>query len=138
LLIVDGGKGQLSRALQVLEQYHLADKIPVAGLAKGREELFQPGKPDPVLLPRRSEALYLVQRIRDEAHRFALRHHKTQRRRSGLSSRLDHIAGIGPARRKALIRVFGNVDRIRGAKVEELMQVPGISRGLAERVKAEL
>jgi len=138
LLIVDGGKGQLSRALQILEQYQLAVKIPVAGLAKGREELFQPGKPDPVLLPRRSEALYLVQRIRDEAHRFALKHHQTQRRRSGLASKLDHIAGIGPARRKALIRVFGDVDRIRGAKVEELMKIPGISRGLAERVKAEL
>ncbi len=138
LLIVDGGKGQLSRALQVLEKYHLADKIPVAGLAKDREELFRPGKPDPVLLPRRSEALYLVQRIRDEAHRFALKHHQSQRRRSGLASKLDHIAGIGPARRKALMRVFGDVERIRGAKVEELMQVPGISRGLAERVKAEL
>lgn len=138
LLIVDGGKGQLSRAMNVLEEYHLAGELPVVGLAKGREELFQPDKPDPVLLPRRSEALYLVQRIRDEAHRFALKHHQNQRRRSGLSSKLDHIAGIGPARRKALIQVFGDVNQIRKAKVEELMQVPGISRGLAERVKAEL
>lgn len=138
LLIVDGGKGQLGRALKVLDQYGLSNEVPVVGLAKGHEELFLPQNPNPVLLPRRSEALYLVQRIRDEAHRFALKHHHVQRRRSGLSSKLDHIAGIGPARRKALIRVFGDVDRIRGAKVEELMQVPGISRGLAERVKAEL
>jgi excinuclease ABC subunit C len=138
LLIVDGGKGQLSRAVKILEQYGLSNEISIAGLAKGNEELFLPDRPDPVILPRRSEALYLVQRIRDEAHRFALKHHQTQRRRSGLSSKLDHIAGIGPARRKALIRVFGDVERIRRAKVEELMQIPGISRGLAERVKAEL
>jgi len=138
LLIVDGGKGQLGRASDVLDQYDLSGEVPVVGLAKEHEELYLPDNPDPVLLPRRSEALYLVQRIRDEAHRFALKHHQSQRRRSGLSSKLDHIAGIGPARRKALIRVFGDVERIRRAKVEELMQVPGISRGLAERVKAEL
>jgi excinuclease ABC subunit C len=138
LLIVDGGKGQLGRAVKVLDQYDLSGEVPVVGLAKEHEELFLPDNPDPALLPRRSEALYLIQRIRDEAHRFALKHHQTQRRRSGLSSKLDHITGIGPARRKALIRVFGDVERIRRAKVEELMQVPGISRGLAERVKAEL
>jgi excinuclease ABC subunit C len=137
LLIVDGGKGQLSRAIKVLEKYQLSDQIPVVGLAKGHEEIFLPNRPDPVLLPRRSEALYLVQRIRDEAHRFALKHHQTKRRKT-LSSKLDHIAGIGPSRRKALIRVFGDVDQIRQAKVEDLMEVPGISRGLAERVKAEL
>jgi excinuclease ABC subunit C len=137
LLIVDGGKGQLGRAVKVIEEHQLSNEIPVVGLAKGHEEIFLPDRPDPVLLPRRSEALYLVQRIRDEAHRFALKHHQTKRRQS-LSSKLDHIAGIGPSRRKALIRVFGDVERIRQAKVEDIMQVPGISRGLAERVKAEL
>jgi excinuclease ABC subunit C len=138
LLIVDGGKGQLGRAEKVLQAHDLITKVPIIGLAKGHEELYQTDSPDPVILPRRSEGLYLVQRIRDEAHRFALKHHRTRRRHAGLASRLDHIPGIGPARRKALIHVFGDVDGIRKADVEDLVAIPGISRGLAERVKAEL
>jgi excinuclease ABC subunit C len=138
LLIVDGGKGQLGRAIQVLEEHGLEQKIPVVGLAKGHEELYRVGKHDPVILPRRSEGLYLVQRIRDEAHRFALKQHRSQRRRVGLASQLDKIPGIGPQRRKALIRAFGDLEGIRRAKVEDLMAIPGINRGLAERVKAEL
>lgn len=138
LLIVDGGKGQLGRAIQVLEEHGLEQKIPVVGLAKGHEELYRVGKRDPVILPRRSEGLYLVQRIRDEAHRFALKQHRSQRRRVGLASQLDKIPGIGPQRRKALIRVFGDLEGIRRAQVEDLMAIPGINRGLAERVKAEL
>jgi excinuclease ABC subunit C len=138
LLIVDGGKGQLGKAFQVLEDHGLEGRVPVVGLAKGHEEVYRVGKRDPVILPRRSEGLYLIQRIRDEAHRFALKQHRSQRRRIGLASNLDKIAGIGPQRRKALIRVFGDLEGIRKAKVEDLMAIPGINRGLAERVKAEL
>lgn len=138
LLIVDGGKGQLGRAIQVLRGFGLEGKIPVAGLAKGHEEIFLPDKPDAVILPRRSDGLHLLQRIRDEAHRFALEQHRTQRSQQGLASQLDSIPGIGPVRRKALIRSFGDVAAIRQASVEALMAVPGISRQLAEKVKSEL
>ena len=138
LLIVDGGKGQLGRAVRILEQYGLGGRIPVAGLAKGHEELYLPGSPDAVILPRRSEGLYLLQRIRDEAHRFSLEQHRSQRRAQSLTSRLDAIPGIGPARRKALVRTFGDVGSIREAKLEDLMSVPGITRAIAERVKADL
>lgn len=138
LLIVDGGKGQLARAVQVLEGYGLAGKVPVVGLAKEHDEIFLPGRPDPVVLPRRSDGLHLVQRVRDEAHRFALEQHRSQRSRQSLASQLDAILGIGPARRKALLKAFGDVGTIRQARVEDLMRIPGISRELAERVKAEL
>lgn len=138
LLIVDGGKGQLGRALKVLETFGLADKLQVAGLAKGHEELYLPTRPDPVVLPRRSDGLHLMQRIRDEAHRYALSQHETQRRRAGLASQLDHVPGIGPARRRALIKAFGDLGAIRNAKLEELMAVPGISREIAERLKGTL
>lgn len=138
LLIVDGGKGQLGRAVEVLERYGLSQRVPIVGLAKGHEELYQPDAADPVILPRRSEGLYLVQRIRDEAHRFALQHHRSQRRRSTLVSSLDQIPGIGPARKQALLRAFGSVEAIREADVDDLEAVSGISRELAERVKAEL
>jgi excinuclease ABC subunit C len=138
LLIVDGGKGQMGRAVQVLEAFGLMGKVPVAGLAKDHEELFLPGRADPVVLPRRSDGLHLVQRVRDEAHRFALVQHRTQRTRQGLASQLDAIPGIGPTRRKALLKTFEDVGAIKQAEVEELMRVPGISRELAERVKTEL
>ncbi len=138
LLIVDGGKGQLGRALNVLREHDLEDKVPVTGLAKSNEELYLPGERDPVLLPRRSQALYLVQRVRDEAHRFALSHHKTRRRKVGLASQLDEIEGIGPARRKTLIKAFGDVKSIREADVEAIAALPGISLELAKRVKEEL
>lgn len=138
LLIVDGGKGQLSRAAKVLQSYGLSDEVPVVGLAKSQEEIYRVGKPDPVILPRDSQGLFLVQRIRDEAHRFALRQHRTRRRSRGLASTLDAIEGIGPARRKALLDQFGSLERIRQADLEELAAVPGLSRKLAERVKTAL
>jgi excinuclease ABC subunit C len=138
LLIVDGGKGQLRRAANVLEEYDLRDKVPIVGLAKSHEELYIMEKPDPLILARRSEGLYLVQRIRDEAHRFAVKQHRTQRRRQSLASRLDSISGIGPSRRKALIQVFGDLEGVRQAKVKDLMAIPGVSRDLAERIKVEL
>jgi excinuclease ABC subunit C len=138
LLIVDGGKGQLGRAREVLDRYNLATQIPLFGLAKGREELYQVERMDPIILPRRSEGLYLVQRIRDEAHRFALRQHRKQRRRSGLKSKLDEIRGIGPARKKALIQAFGDLKGVQAATIDDLAALPGISRELAGRVKESL
>jgi excinuclease ABC subunit C len=135
LVIVDGGKGQLSRAVKVLEQYNLSEKVPLAGLAKQNEEIFLPGRSHSIMLPRRSQAFYLVQRIRDEAHRFAITAHRNKRSRLGLTSRLDSIPGIGPARRKALIKRFGSLEGILNAPVEELTSLPGISAELAGRIK---
>jgi len=138
LLIVDGGKGQLGRAVEVVRQAGLESGFPLVGLAKAHEEIYRPGEPTPVILPRGSHALHLMQRIRDEAHRVALTQHQTQRTRSGLASQLEAIPGIGPSRRKALLRAFGDVDRIRQAPVEDLMGIPGISLEIAQRVKAGL
>lgn len=138
LLVVDGGKGQLSRAAKVLADFGVIDRVPIIGLAKRFEEIHTLDRPQPLVLPRRSEGMYLLQRIRDEAHRFALRQHKSQRRRQSLASQLDQIEGIGPARRKALLKAFGDVDGIRKAPAAALADVPGISVNLAERVKAEL
>ncbi len=138
LVLVDGGKGQLARAVAVLNGFGLADQVRIIGLAKRHEELYLPGRTDPLILDRRSQALFLVQRIRDEAHRFALGHHRTQRKQSGLASQLDAVQGIGPARRKALLKAFGDLDGIRQADIGELTSIPGISRQLAERVKAEI
>ncbi|MBN2256804.1 MAG: excinuclease ABC subunit UvrC [Anaerolineaceae bacterium] len=135
LVIVDGGKGQLSRAVKVLEQYELGDKIPLAGLAKQNEEVFLPGRSHSVMLPRHSPSLYLVQRIRDEAHRFAIRAHRNKRSKLGLVSRLDSIPGIGPSRRKALIKRFGSLEGIRSASIDELSSLPGITKELAGRIK---
>ncbi len=138
LLIVDGGKGQLGRAVQVLENHGLSGRVRLAGLAKGHEELYLPGRADSLVLERRSEGLYLIQRIRDEAHRFALGQHRAQRTKAGIASQLDAIPGIGPQRRKALLRTFGDLDRIRSAALDDLMGIQGITRDLAERIKAEL
>ena len=135
--IVDGGKGQLSTAVGVMKELGIAD-VPLSGLAKRFEELYLPGRPDPVVLPRRSQALYLVQRIRDEAHRFAITYHRDVRGKRALRSELDDIAGIGPGRKKALLKRFGSVRRIREASVEEVAATPGISRDLAEHLKGHL
>ena len=137
LVIVDGGKGQLSAAVGVLRELDMGD-VPVAGLAKRFEEIFLPDRPDPILLPRNSQCLYLVQRIRDEAHRFAITYHRSVRGRRALASVFDDVAGIGPARKKALLRRFGSVRRIREASVEELAETPGIPYDLAERLKRHL
>ena len=138
LMIVDGGKGQLSRAIGVLEKYNLFDQVPVVGLAKQEEEIFFPNKQDSLLLPRHSQGLYLVQRIRDEAHRFAITSHRARRTKQGMASALDSLHGIGPVKRKALLNHFGSVDKIRVATVIELSAVPGISKALAEGIKAQL
>jgi excinuclease ABC subunit C len=138
LLIVDGGKGQLGRAVAVLEKVGLAGQVAVIGLAKQEEEIFFPGRAAPLRLPRHSQGLYLLQRIRDEAHRFAITAHRTRRSKQGLASTLDSIPGVGPARRKSLLKHFGSVDKIREATLEELTAVPGITPALAETIKANL
>ncbi|HLE89463.1 MAG TPA: excinuclease ABC subunit UvrC [Candidatus Limnocylindria bacterium] len=137
LVIVDGGKGQLSAALGALRELGL-DDVPVVGLAKRFEELFLPGRAEPVILPRNSQGLYLVQRIRDEAHRFAITYHRALRSKRALASVFDDVEGIGPARKKALLKRFGSVRRVREATVEQLAQTPGIPRDLAERLKRHL
>ena len=137
LVIVDGGKGQVSAAKEVLDELGLHD-LPLAGLAKEREELFLPGRSDAVLLPPTSSALYLVQRLRDEAHRFAITYHRTLRDRRTVRSAFDDLPGIGPKRKRELLKVFGSIKRVREAPVEQIAAVPGISRALAERIKATL
>lgn len=138
LIIIDGGKGQLSRVVKVLEQFELLDKVPVVGLAKQEEEIFFPRRSEPLILPRHSQGLYLVQRIRDEAHRFGITAHRKKRSKLGLASQLDSIPGIGPTRRKALLKHFGSVDKIREASVEEIATVKGMNESAAQSVKANL
>ncbi|MEW6178653.1 MAG: excinuclease ABC subunit UvrC [Chloroflexota bacterium] len=138
LLIVDGGKGQLSRAVAVLQAFDLQDKVPVIGLAKQQEEIFRPGHKDSLMLPRHSQALFLIQRIRDEAHRFAITAHRNRRGKIGLASRLDAVPGIGPARRKALLQKFGSIEAIQQASLEELMSVKGINEEVALAIKTML
>ncbi len=138
LLIVDGGKGQLSRAVKVLESFGLSGKVPVVGLAKQNEELFLPERSESILLPRHSQGLYLLQRIRDEAHRFAITAHRKQRTKQGMASVLDAIPGIGPARRRWLLQHFGSLEAIRQASLEELTAAPGITKELAQKIKEHL
>ena len=138
LIIIDGGKGQLSRVVKVLEEFDLFDKVPVVGLAKQEEEIFFPHKSEPLLLPRHSQGLYLVQRIRDEAHRFGITAHRKKRTKLGLASQLDSIPGIGPTRRKALLKYFGSLDKIKEASIEDIMNVKGMNESAAKNVKASL
>lgn len=138
LVIIDGGKGQLGRAVKVLENFGLADQVPVVGLAKQEEEIFFPHRSNSLMLPRHSQGLYLVQRIRDEAHRFGITAHRARRSKQGLASILDSVPSIGPARRKALLKHFGSIDKIREASIEELAAVPGMNTAAAESVKANL
>lgn len=139
LVIVDGGKGQLGIAVEVLEELNLQDRIPVVGLAKQEEEIFRPNESTPVWLKRGSQALFLVQRIRDEAHRFAITYHRNLRRKEQTRSALDDVRGIGPARRRALLTYFGgDIDRIRRASLDELLAVPGMNRRAAQSVKDQL
>ena len=138
LLIVDGGKGQLRQAIEIVEEFDLRGQFTVVGLAKQEEELFLPGKSDSVRLDDHSQGFYLIQRIRDEAHRFAITAHRNQRGKIGLASRLDAIPGVGPARRKELINRFGSIDGILGASAEEISQIKGISKEMAQAIKAQL
>ena len=134
LIVIDGGKGQLNAALEVLAEYGL-EQVPAVGLAKAREEIFQPGESEPLVLPQDSPGLQLLQRLRDEAHRFAIGYHQRLRRRQSLSSRLEEVPGIGPKRRLALLKSFGSLDAIRGASVEELAAVEEMNQTVARNIQ---
>ncbi len=137
LVIVDGGKGQLNAALDVMRDLGVGH-IPAAGLAKQHEELFVQDMSEPIVLPRTSQALYLVQRIRDEAHRFAITYHRGVRQKASIRSALDAIPGIGPKRKRALLRKFGSVQRIRQASLDDIAATPSFTRALAEKVREHL
>jgi len=132
LVLVDGGKGQLAVALEALSSLGL--EIPVVALAKRLDEVFVPGVPEPQNISRYSSGLKLLQRIRDESHRFALAYHRLLRDKRTLESALDLIPGVGQARRKALLAAFGSVEAVRLANVEQIASVPGIPRTVAERI----
>jgi excinuclease ABC subunit C len=137
LVLIDGGKGQVSAAKETLDEIGLHD-LPLAGLAKEREELFLPGRSDPIVLPATSPALYLVQRLRDEAHRFAITYHRGLRAKRSVHSAFDDLPGVGPKRKRELLKVFGSIKRVRDAPVEQIAAVPGIGPALATRIKATL
>ncbi len=133
LIVIDGGKGQLGSALEIIRGAGL-DSLPVVGLAKQFEYIFVEGKSDPVILPRDSKALFLVQQVRDEAHRFAITYHRKLRGKRNLTSILDHIEGIGPKRRQALWQYFGNLEKIKAANIEELAAAPRMNIKVATAV----
>jgi excinuclease ABC subunit C len=132
LLLVDGGKGQLNVAVRVLEELGLEDEIPVAALAKQFEEVYLPGQPEPVRIARGSEALYLLQRVRDEAHRFAVSYHRQLRGKRMTVSVLDGVPGLGPARRKRLVAELGSLKAVRQASKEALEALPWLPNAVAE------
>ncbi len=133
LIIIDGGKGQLSAAMEVLQELHI--DVPTVGLAKENEEIFIPASPEPIILPRASQSLYMVQRIRDEAHRFGITYHRKLRSDRTFKSLLDEIPGIGPKRKQALMKHFGSLRAISAASIDDLAAIDGMTRDAAERVK---
>jgi excinuclease ABC subunit C len=137
LVLIDGGKGHLNAALDVVRELDI-HSIPITAIAKENEQVFTPGRTEPLNIPRTSAALHLLQRVRDEAHRFALGYHHKLRQKESLLSALDAIPGIGPRRKKALLKKFGTVRRIKDASLDELSQVNGITTSLAEKVKEYL
>jgi excinuclease ABC subunit C len=137
LLLIDGGKGHLGVALQVLKESGV-DSISSASIAKENEEVFLPSRDNPIILPNSSQALYLLQRIRDEAHRFAITYHRKARRKSAVASVLDDVSGIGAKRKKALMRRFGSVSKIRDASIDELTEVDGMNKALAQILKESI
>ena len=137
LVIIDGGKGQLSAAQEVFDELGI-EGVRLISLAKQEEEVFLPANPESLRLSKSSEALKLLQRIRDEAHRFGITYHRSLRTKRGLASQLDSISGIGPRRRRALLTRFGSLDKIRQASVEELATVDGMSRSAAKKLKEQL
>jgi excinuclease ABC subunit C len=136
-LIVDGGKGQLGCALEILNEFNL-NHIPSAGLAKEHELIFLPGHGEPLALPRNAPALHLLQRIRDEAHRFAITHHRKRRGKATVRSVLDDVSGVGETRKRNLLKQFGSIKRMKSASVEELAAVPDMTRAVAERLQEYL
>ncbi len=137
LVLIDGGKGQLSAAQEVMLQMGVID-VPLASIAKKEEEIFLPDSPEPVVLPRNSQALFLVQRARDEAHRFAITYHRNLRSKASTQSALDLVPGIGPKRKRDLVRKFGSVQGVREADSAQLAATPGMTRKLADRIKEYL
>ena len=135
LVVVDGGPPQVAAAQQALAALGI-DDIPVCGLAKRLEEVWLPSQEDPVILPRTSEGLYLLQRIRDEAHRFAITHHRSRRSKSMVESVLDDVPGLGEVRRKSLLKHFGSLKKLREADAAQIAQVPGIGPATAQSIKA--
>lgn len=136
LILIDGGRGHLSAALEVLKELRL--ELPAAGIAKEHEALFLPGQREPIILPPDSKALQILQRVRDEAHRFAIGYHRLLRGKQALASALDRIPGVGPRKKQDLLARFGSVEAMRRARPEELAEVRGISGGLADRIHHEL
>lgn len=132
LVVIDGGRGQLSAATRALADAGLS--IPVIGLAKRLEEVYFPDRPDPLLVARGSEALFVLQHVRDEAHRFAVAYHRQKRERRALASPLDEVPGVGPARKKSLLKRFGSFARLAQASVEEIAETPGVGPELARAV----
>ena len=137
LLVIDGGAPQVRAAQDALMSVGMGD-LPVIGLAKRLEEVWLPDESDPVILPRTSEALYLLQRVRDEAHRTAIALHRKRRGKRATASTLDAVPGLGPAKSKALLRHFGSVRAVRAATPEELAEAPGIGPALAQSIRATL
>jgi excinuclease ABC subunit C len=137
LLVVDGGAPQVAAAADALRELGI-DEVALCGLAKRLEEVWLPGEDQPVILPRSSEGLYLLQRVRDEAHRFAITYHRQRRSRAMTTSALDGVPGLGETRKKALLTRFGSLKRLRAASVEDIMAVPGVGRRTAEAVAAAL
>jgi excinuclease ABC subunit C len=134
LVLIDGGKGQLNAAVEAMQELEVKD-VPLAGLAKEHEEIFLPGRDEPIRLPASSAARQLLQRLRDEAHRFALGYHLKVRQKSAMKSALDSIPGIGPGRKRALIRRFGSARGIKEVSLDQIAATEGMSISLAERVK---
>ncbi|WP_317442712.1 excinuclease ABC subunit UvrC [Streptomyces collinus] len=137
LVVVDGGQPQVAAARRALDELGI-DDIAVCGLAKRLEEVWVPGEDDPVVLPRSSEGLYMLQRIRDEAHRFAITYQRTRRAKRFRSSPLDDVPGLGDTRKQALIKHFGSVKKLRSATIEQIQEVPGIGRKTAETIAVAL
>ena len=134
LIVIDGGKGQLNAALAELQQLGL-QHIPIIGLAKEFEEIYKPGEPEPIRLPQNSGALRLLQRVRDESHRFAHTYNAELRLRRIRESILDEFPGIGEVRKKTLLETFGSIRRIREASVEEIAKLPGFGPVMAKKLK---
>jgi excinuclease ABC subunit C len=137
LIVVDGGPPQVAAAAQALEELGIRD-VALCGLAKRLEEVWLPDQEEPVILPRTSEGLYLLQRLRDEAHRFAITHHRSRRSKTMVESLLDEVPGLGEVRRKALMAHFGSLKKLRTARVEDIAQVPGFGTKTAVAIKAAL
>ena len=137
LVVIDGGRGHLNAVQQVFLELGVTG-VPLCSIAKQEEEIFLPHMAEPVVLPRGSQGLYLVQRVRDEAHRFAITYHRQRRSKAATRSALDEVPGIGPKRRRELLRRFGSVAGIRAASIEELASVPGLSAAAARKLAEHL